>query len=79
MMPTDIVCDALGRRVVLLYNRDARHKTLVNTVLQAFREMGASDDEIVDERMRLHSDRAHYIEWIVSLPDWHDAAIYVTE
>jgi hypothetical protein len=79
MTQNGIVRDTLGRRVVLLYDRDAQRKTLVKTVLQAFQEMGASDDEIVTERMRFNTDNNHFTKWVVSLPDWHDAAVYITD
>jgi hypothetical protein len=70
-----IVTNAEGERIVLIDNTDARREDLINTVLQAFKDMGTSDEKLEGERCRLDHDPDYFIEWVVCLPKWHDSGM----
>jgi hypothetical protein len=58
------------QNVVLIDNTEARREDLITTVLRAFKDMGASDEELAVERCRLDNDPEYFYEWVVCLPNW---------
>ena len=57
------------QNVVLIDNTEARREDLITTVLRAFKDMGASDEELAVERCRLDNDPEYFYEWVVCLPN----------
>ena len=46
-------------------------------VINAFKDMGATDDDLRAEVDRLCTDEAYFDEWCRKLPEWNpDAAFY---
>lgn len=67
-----------GLRVVLSDDADARRSDLVEAVLAAFVDMGATRETILGERCRLDHDPAYFFEHVACLPDWSTHGVYVT-
>jgi predicted nuclease of restriction endonuclease-like RecB superfamily len=62
-----------GDRIVLVENMDARRKDLIEEVLQTFKKIGASKEELERECYQLNNDNNYFSEWILCLPNWHDS------
>jgi hypothetical protein len=76
-MSNMIVTNDEGKRIVLIDNKDARRKDLIHSVLEAFKDMGASDEQLEGEACRLDHDPDYFKEWVVYLPKWHDSGIVI--
>ena len=60
----------MEERIVLIDNTEARREDLVTIVLQAFKDMGGSDEELAVDRCRLDNDPEYFYKWVVCLPNW---------
>lgn len=66
-----IVTNPEGLRIALVDNLDARRDQLISAVLEAFQDMGAVEEQMVEEEIRLERDANYFRRWVVSLPDWN--------
>ena len=47
-----------------------RDQERIDTVLQCFSDMGATEDELANERERLMTDDTYYKEWCDDIGSW---------
>ena len=74
--------DALAAEVVRAASEEELHgmlglapatsEELVELVLHAFADMGASPASLHESRLRLIYDPAFYEEWVVRIEEWHE-------
>lgn len=77
MDPNAAVLTPRGERVVLVDNSDARCGHLIDAVLEAFSDMGASEEMLQGERCRLQHDACYFFEWVVCLADWNTNGVLI--
>lgn len=67
----------LRTEYVSLYSvPDAKTKDIVDFVVAAFRDMGASAEDLDAQVARLRADRAYFDEWCRALLEWSPSAAY---
>lgn len=56
-----------------------RNLVVVDFVIEQFRAMGGTEEELREERQRLMQDDAAYSEWCLRVREWCDVPHWIAE
>lgn len=63
-------------RVCLSRHVNAQKEDLIQEVLECFRAMGATEEDIAADHSQLLTNEQYFAEWCQDMPLWHSGAFY---